>query len=438
MSRSWITFALCGFISLIINRFPFYQDNIDYFAVLYIAIISIGVFKDIQQTYPKDNFVIALSYLFRLFLLYWAVTYHGTKLQLPNDIDSDTYQGAAVATLHGQEHWYINNYYSKVVAVVYYFFGISRIIGQYLNILLSLTAIYITRRTLQNLKIDDKLISYGVMIMALIPNYAIMSTTLIRESIIIFFIACSTYFFTLWLSKPLIVNFIYACVFSGIAALFHGGSIALALGYVMIFVLYDKRNRKINFNLYQKLLVAVIFVGFVIVFLSVDEFSVSFMEEAEQTKETYESLEGGAVYKVGFDIDNSIANFFINTPIRVLYFLFSPMPWDWRGLNDIATFLFSSLFYFSSIYLAIKNLKQCGVNSSQKKYLISLLVVLGVCCVIFSWGVTNAGAAMRHRDKFIAPFLVMLMIAIETLPRNQKILRFLTFLKNAANFKLKL
>ncbi len=437
MIRSWIIFALCGFISLIINRFSFYQENIDYFAVLYIAVISIGVFKDIQQTYQKDNFVIALSYLFRLFLLYWGVTFLRTKLQLPNDVDSGTYHNAAIAYLKRTEPDY-DNYYSKIVAIIYYFFGISRIIGQYLNILLSLTAIYITRRTLQNLKIDDKLISYGVMIMALIPNYAIMSTTLIRESIIIFFIACSTYFFTLWLSKPLIVNFIYACVFSGIAALFHGGSIALALGYVMVFVLYDKQKRKINFSMYQKLLVSAIFIGFVIVFLSVEEFSISYMEEAEQTKEAYEGLEGGAVYKVGFDIDNSVANFFINTPIRTLYFLFSPMPWDWRGPNDIATFLFSSLFYFSSIYLAIKNLKQCGVNSSQKKYLISLLVVLGVCCVIFSWGVTNAGAAMRHRDKFIAPFLVMLMIAIETLPRNQKILRFLTFLKNAANFKLKL
>ena len=83
MYRSWIIFALCGFISLIINRFSIYQENIDYFAVLYIAVISIGVFKDIQQTYQKDNFVIALSYLFRLFLLYWGVTFLGTKEIVP-------------------------------------------------------------------------------------------------------------------------------------------------------------------------------------------------------------------------------------------------------------------------------------------------------------------------------------------------------------------
>ena len=435
MTRSWICFSLCGFISLIINQFSFYQENIDYFAVLYIAVISIGVFKDIQQTYQKDNFVIALSYLFRLFLLYWGVTFLGTKLQLPNDVDSGTYHSAAIANLTGHEHWYINNYYSKIVAIIYYFFGVSRIIGQYLNILLSLTAIYITRRTLQNLKIDDKLISYGVMIMALIPNYAIMSTSLIRESIIIFFIACSTYFFTLWLSKPLIVNFIYACVFSGIAALFHGGSIALALGYVMIFFLYDKRSRKINFNMYQKLLVSFIFI---VVFLSVEDFSISILEEAEQTKESLESEQGGSTYEVGLDIDNSILNFFVNTPIRVIYYILSPMPWDWRGINDIMCFFLSSLFYSSCIILAIKAIKYGRKNAPLRKYIIALLIIVSISCIIFSWGVTNSGTAMRHRDKFIVPFIVMLMVSIETLPKKQKILRFLTFLTNVAHLKLKM
>lgn len=417
MIRSWITFALCGFISLMINRFSFYHDYIDYFAVSYIALISVAVFKDIQNDYKNDNIVVTLSYCFRLFLLGWGVTYHGTSLELPNDYDSDLYQRSAIEFINGLSLEY-DNYYSKTIAVVYYFFGISRIIGQYLNILLSLTAIYITRRTLQNLKIDDKYISYGIMIMALIPNYAIMSTTLIRESIIIFFIACSTYFFTLWLSKPLMSNFVYACAFSGIAALFHGGSITIALGYVMIFVLYDKRNKKINFNMYQKLLVTCFFIGFVIVFFSVENFSISMMEKAEQTKEAYEAERGGATYKVGLNIENSVLNFFVNTPIRIIYYILSPMPWDWRGVNDILCFMFSSLFYTSCIIIAIKGIKYSNVNSSSRKYIIALLIVVGVGCVIFSWGVTNSGSAMRHRDKFIVPFIIMLIIAMKTAPKK--------------------
>ncbi len=437
MSRSWITFSLCGFISLIINRFPFYQANIDYFAVLYIAIISIGVFKDIQKNYRRDNFVLALSYFFRLFLLYWGVTFHGTKLQLPNDLDSGTYHNSAVSYLNGVVPFF-DNYYSKIIAIVYYFFGISRIVGQYMNILLSLTAIYVTQKTLKNLNLNDKYISYGIMIMALIPNYAIMSTTLIRESIIIFFIAYSTYYFTLWLSKPAILNFVYACAFSGIAALFHGGSISLTLGYIIFFVLYDKQKRKINFSMYQKLLVSAIFIGFVIVFLSVENFSVSYIDEAQFQKDAHEAEHGGSTYEVGLDIDNNILNFFVNTPIRIIYYILSPMPWDWRGANDIICFLFSSLFYTTCIMLAIKAIKLSDLNSPSRKYIIALLIVVSVSCIIFSWGVTNSGTAMRHRDKFIAPFIVMLMTTINVLPQKRKILRFLMFLKNVTNLKLKI
>lgn len=436
MPRSWIAFVLCGLISVILNKFSFYQDYIDIFASLYIILISVCVLHDFQKLYKYDSWVLTLSYLFRLFLLYWAITYHDTNMQLPNDVDSDTYHEAAIAILNNKEHWYINNYYSKIIAVIYYLFGVSRIIGQYLNILLSLTAISITQKTLKNLNINDKYISYGTMIMALIPNYAIMSTILIRESIIIFFIAYSTYYFTLWLSKPVILNFILACVFAGIAALFHGGSIALALGYVMIFVLYDKRNRKINFNIYQKLLVSFIFIGFVIVFLSVEDFSISYIEEAEAVKDAREQSAGGSTYEVGFDIDNSVLNFFLNSPIRIIYYILSPMPWDWRGPNDIICFLFSSLFYTYSIYLTYKAITLQNSNSSYKKYLIALLVIVCISCIIFSWGVSNSGTAMRHRDKFIAPFVVMLMITVKTLPKPNRILRIFNFIKNIIHLRL--
>ena len=35
----------------------------------------------------------------------------------------------------------------------------------------------------------------------------------------------------------------------------------------------------------------------------------------------------------------------INSPFRIFFFLASPLPWYWRGINDIIAFLFSAFFY---------------------------------------------------------------------------------------------
>lgn len=414
MPRSWISFILCGVISIFFNKTVFYEENIDLFAVFYVIFISIFVIKDITECFKQESKIILLSYLFRLFLLYWGITYRGTPLQLPNDIDSAHYHSSAVSYLQGSIPIY-ENYYSKLVAGIYYFFGISRIMSQYLNILFSLTSIYIISLILKKLNLN----SIGIKIVALIPNYAIMSTILIRECVIIFMLTCSTYFIVSWLQSSKFTNFLFGCFFCGLAGLFHGGSISPLIAYIIIFLIYNRKNKQINLTAFQKFLLVGFVIGFLIVFAATDNLSFDFMEEAELQKDAHEFEKGGATYIVGIDIANPILNFVVNTPIRVFYYLLSPMPWDWRGANDILCFFLSSLFYTSGIILTIKILRNIDNNNPLKKYLITLLLVMGISSVIFSWGVTNSGTAMRHRDKFIAPYIVMAMCALNQYPKKK-------------------
>ena len=212
MPCSWISFLLCAIVSFFLQTTKFYSDNIDCFSVIYIAIVSYFVLKDIQKFFPKEcESVLLFSYFFRLFLLYFGITHHGTSLQLPNDMDSDGYQYSAelIANSSGWFKHYYGGYYSKVVAVVYCFFGISRIIGQYLNILFSLTTIYIVFLIFQKLNLKQNICTFGIKIIALIPNFAIMSTTLIRESVIIMMLAFSTYCIVCWLYDSKYSNFVF-------------------------------------------------------------------------------------------------------------------------------------------------------------------------------------------------------------------------------------
>lgn len=115
--------------------------------------------------------------------------------------------------------------------------------------------------------------------------------------------------------------------------------------------------------------------------------------------------EGGSSYAAYVGDSSSIINMVIFTIPRIVYFLFSPFPWQWRGLGDIIAFVFSSLFYL----LVLKNAIVCMKKdkSSNKNYAIVIFIVALCTAFVFSWGVTNTGTATRHRDKMIVVYAVL-------------------------------
>lgn len=94
-----------------------------------------------------------------------------------------------------------------------------------------------------------------------------------------------------------------------------------------------------------------------------------------------------------------------DTPVRMFYFVASPLPWSWRGLSDIIAFFFSSLVFLYVYYRAYQELKK---GDTRNRTMILIFVVLSLCsALIFAWGVSNAGTAVRHREKFIVIYMVL-------------------------------
>ena len=108
---------------------------------------------------------------------------------------------------------------------------------------------------------------------------------------------------------------------------------------------------------------------------------------------------GGSGYRAGLSISNPLLDFAVNTPIRVAYFVLSPMPWDWRGIADIVAFCFSSLYYFIVFYYVYRAHKRKIVSDNKRNLMMACFIVIVLGYVVFSLGVSNAGPAMRHRDK---------------------------------------
>ena len=80
--------------------------------------------------------------------------------------------------------------------------------------------------------------------------------------------------------------------------------------------------------------------------------SVDSIEEAANTLDY-----GGSTYAQYVGDSSSIQNMLIYTIPRIVYFLFSPLPWQWRGPSDVIAFTFSSLFYMYAVVDVNKNMR---------------------------------------------------------------------------------
>jgi len=97
-----------------------------------------------------------------------------------------------------------------------------------------------------------------------------------------------------------------------------------------------------------------------------------------------------------------------------MYFMFSPFPWQWRGIGDIITFLLSSCVYLYIIINSIRYIRRTAKDEENRSIVVALLIVALLIAVVFSWGVTNTGTATRHRDKFIAIYAVLFSLSQST------------------------
>lgn len=410
MLITWSVFIIEG---LFTNLF-LQELNISVLPFIVIFITSLFLFMDLSRAkLPKYIFLFILfSYFVRLFLMFFDL-YGREIFILPNSgKDSEMYHATAINGLITGD--YLNGgLYSRIIAMIYSLFGEERILSQFFNVLFSMNTILLTYKLMGFMNIKIKIKNMAIAIMAFMPNYAIMSSILLKESLIIFLNVLSIYYFLKWINrdnkKSLIISYLIVLFSSAL----HSGAIALFITYSVFLIIYDKRKNKVRIT--KKSFIYVAFFTIIFVFLYGNYGSILFgkftdVESLGDIAGVAESrVSGGAAYSIGLHSGNALIDLIINFPIRSFYFILSPLPWEWRGLNDVIAFLFSAVFYGYSYYCAFKTLKYKNINN--KLYFILLLLVMVMSTLIFSWGVSNAGTALRHRDKFITIFILMLALA---------------------------
>ena len=388
--------------------------------------------RGIKDPAPERDYVktvLIASFMIRLLILLWDV-YARDIFILPNsEGDAQAYFEISSSYAWGGRRNTVDlGHFPFYSGQLFKLIGVQRLTVQFINIYLAMCSLVLVYRILCMLELSPKVREKTMLIASFLPNLMMITTFFLQESVISFCIITSIYFFTCWWTKRKLFYLVPAVAFSLLGSLLHMGALVAALGTISMLVLVGNKERRLKVSPFKIAAMVVVGFAFLLVMLSSgDTFTGKIRGDEGLSAESilYEvnvRTDGGASYSVGIQGLPPAVDLVVNTPIRMVYFIFSPLPWMWRGPNDIIAFFGSTIFYFYTSYVAykayrsrpIKGLPDANIGS----FLVVMTVIMALAGIMFGWGVANAGSALRHREKFTYLCLVISAVANEILVRT--------------------
>ena len=339
--------------------------------------------------------ILTAAYLVRL-LVFYADIYQLVANPFSGE-DTENFHAAAIAFL--LENGPIKTNYTYVLAAIYRVFGsYGRFAAQFLNVLMSFGTVLLSCWALRMMEIPRKWRMIAVSVVAFMPVTVCLSGILLRESWIQFFLMFSVCCFIRWYLRGGVWNEV-ACMGATFAAmLMHAGCVG-ALAVYMIGFLVCRTWKTDGVRTY--VLTVCVMVLFLLPMLVFPELLLAKFVNAADSGLDIVPVVAGSTYllwmqKLGVGLR------LLFSPVRMFYLLFSPLPFDWRGLSDVAVFCVDSLVYIVLVVLMFRP-PLLGGAAQLKRFLGYAVLVL---TFVFALGTTNAGTAVRHRAKFL-PVLVL-------------------------------
>ena len=378
----------------------------DVLAVALVCVFSIAFIIDVSNDEKqKYSGCIICGYLLRVFLLFFD--YFGKSIyHLPNSgADTEMFYKYSVMLANGltsEKYGGFIGLFGRVFSII----GTSRLYGQFIVMLFSIIALLVIIKTIEELSISNEQKIRAVSLVSIIPNYAILSSIFLRESIVSMFVSISLYMFIQYYkgNSYIYLVFCYASVLLGMV--FHSGIAGFLIGYGII-ILIHQNGMEENRTGFIRVLIASLACG-ISLFLFInykDVLFAKFLSVNDITDVANTVARGGSTYAKYVGDSTSILNVLVYTLPRFAYFLFSPFPWQWRGGADLIAFFFSGLYYLGIVIISFGKL--FNSKTQYRALLKNMLIIMFCSTFVFAWGVSNVGTAVRHRDKLISVFAVL-------------------------------
>lgn len=348
--------------------------------------------------------LLTVAYLLRLLVLY-ADTYHIVGI-LFSGTDTENFHAATLAFLSSNGP--IKTNYTYLLAVFYRVFGDwGRFMAQYFNVLLSFGAILLLYGAMAVSGVSHRIRLFGVAVFSFMPATVCLSGVLLREAWIQFFVMLSVAAFVHWYVRGKLWA-VPVCLSAAIAAiLMHEGCIGV-MAVLVAGLLVCRTWKTIGVRAYMA--TAVLVAVFLLPLLLFPElFWIKFTSAAAKgnTLDVVPVVAGSSyllwMQKLGIGVR------LLLSPLRMFYLLFSPLPFDWRGVTDAGVFVADSLIYL--VLTVLMFLRPMWGRAAQLKRMMVYVVL--VVTFVFSIGTSNAGTAVRHRAKFLPVMVLAAALTLE-------------------------
>ncbi len=303
-----------------------------------------------------------------------------------------------------------SGFISWLIAIPYSLFGRSMLMAQSISIFFGILCIVLGWKL--SIELWDKKVAKKVAwTIALFPSLILYSVLVMREVYVSFFLLLAIYGVCIWVKTQSLKSFIIAITGFAIATLFHGSIIVGAIVFLIFsgtIILKQIFRSLINFrigliNLIIFLLILVSFESYVsnkidITYLGKFKDIINFdylIERANiATRGTASWPEWTKIY--------SAIEIIYKAPIRSMYFVFAPFPWDVKEIRHLIG-MFDGFFYMYFVCLIMSNIKNIWKDHSLRIILVILLAYI----FVFGFGVGNFGTSIRHRSKFVIIFILL-------------------------------
>jgi len=302
-------------------------------------------------------------------------------------------------------------FFSFLIAIPYSLIGRSFLMIQSFSILFGLGSVFLGWLIAKKLWDNSTAIKVGWAI-ALFPSLVSYSVLIMRETYICFFLLLAIYGVVNW-SRLKDYKSIFLAIFGFIGAtFFHGASIIGLFIFILIITLDNfKKSFKLilSLKINLKSLIAIILSLIILESYVSNKIEIPYLDNFKQVSDLdnlkiviNSKVRGEASYPEWTKIYTSNIEFFYKIPIRVIYFILSPFPWEVKKLSHLIG-LFDSLLYATLLFFIFLNYKVIWRDPALKNILIILLFYF----VVFGVGVGNFGTGIRHRSKFVIELILL-------------------------------
>jgi len=297
-----------------------------------------------------------------------------------------------------------------LIAILYSLLDRSIIMIQSLSILFGIGTVFLS--WLISNKLWDKSTAKKIALtVALFPSLILYSVLVMREIYMVFFILLAIYGVIEWSKEKNFKSIILAIIGFMSGAFFHGAIFVGAIAFLIIVgisALGQFIKLIINYKINLKTII------FLLIFLSgsilyfQNKVRVSYIGDFEKSRNITNLLELTRVNTRGtaswpkWTIISNPEELFYKVPIRSIYFIFAPFPWDIKQFRHLIPMLDAFLYIYLA-YLIFLNRKIIWKDPALR----SILIILVFYVFVFAIGVGNFGTGIRHRTKFVVLFILL-------------------------------